>query len=73
MAMTKDELLDIQKRSGLNDTKFAKAIGITRQTWRNWKLGRTIPALAENALRWLDELSKVAPDRVPIGKDNSQS
>lgn len=65
--MTPEELLEIQKNLGLSDGKMAKAIGVTRQTWRNWRRGCKCPLLAQNALRWMLELRRVSPanDNLP--------
>jgi transcriptional regulator with XRE-family HTH domain len=65
--MTPDELVAIQQRLGLSDSRMAKALGVTRQTWRNWRTGRAFPALARNALRWMLELRRVSPsnDNLP--------
>ncbi len=61
------DLIEIQKKLGLSDGKMAKALGITRQTWRNWRSGKAMPELAQNALRWLMELRRLAPanDNIP--------
>ena len=65
--MTPEELMRIQESLGLSDNKMAKAIGVTRQTWRNWRTGRPCPLFAQNALRWLMELRKLSPsnDNIP--------
>lgn len=65
--MDADELIRLQQQLGLSDTKMAAALGVTRQTWRNWRSGRTVPTLAQNALRWLMELRRVSPsnDNIP--------
>lgn len=65
--MTPAELTELQRRLNLSDGKMAKAIGVTRQTWRNWKTGRRCPELARNALRWMAELHRISPanDNLP--------
>ena len=65
--MTAAELRALQEKLGLSDSKMAQALGVTRQTYRNWRTGRTIPILAQNAIRWLLELRRVAPanDNIP--------
>lgn len=65
--MTKDELCELQTRLDLSDNRMAQALGITRQTWRNWRTGRPCPLFAQNALRWLLELRRVSPanDNLP--------
>jgi DNA-binding transcriptional regulator YiaG len=61
-AMTTDEIIGIQTRLGLSDGKMAQAIGVTRQTWRNWRRGEKCPKFAQNALIWLMELRRLSPD-----------
>lgn len=65
--MTPESINEIQRVLGLSDNKMAKAIGVTRQTWRNWRNGCTCPLLAQNALRWMIELRKISPanDNLP--------
>lgn len=65
--MTPDDLVELQKRLGLSDNRMAQALGVTRQTWRNWRTGRAFPPLARNALRWLLELRRISPanDNIP--------
>ena len=65
--MSPEELLEIQKQLGLSDGKMAKSIGVTRQTWRNWRRGCKCPLLAQNALRWMMELRRLSPanDNLP--------
>ena len=65
--MTPGELTELQRRLCLSDGKMARAIGVTRQTWRNWKTGRKCPKLAMNALRWMAELHRISPanDNLP--------
>ncbi len=65
--MLPDDLVEIQNKLGLSDGKMAKALGVTRQTWRNWRSGKAMPALAQNAVRWLMELRRLAPanDNIP--------
>jgi DNA-binding transcriptional regulator YiaG len=63
----RDHFASIQRQLGLSDGKMAAALGITRQTWRNWRLGMTCPEFAQNALRWLMELRRLSPanDNLP--------
>lgn len=65
--MTPDELVALQQRLGLSDNRMAQALGVTRQTWRNWRTGRAFPPLARNAVRWLMELRRISPsnDNLP--------
>jgi DNA-binding transcriptional regulator YiaG len=65
--MTSEEIREIQGKLGLSDGKMAQAIGVTRQTWRNWRRGEKCPVFAQNALRWMMELRKVSPanDNLP--------
>ena len=65
--MTADDIAEFQRRTGLSDTKMAAALGVTRQTWRNWRSGRVCPVFAQNALRWLMKLRRVSPanDNIP--------
>lgn len=65
--MTPDKIVEIQQALGLSDNKMAQALGVTRQTWRNWRTGCTMPVFARNALRWLLELRRLDPanDNLP--------
>jgi len=65
--MNKDELIYIQHRLGLSDRKMAACLGVTRQTWRNWRRGFKCPRLAQNSIRWMLELRRLDPanDNVP--------
>lgn len=65
--MSPNELIEIQQRLGLSDNRMAQALGITRQTWRNWRTGKKVPTLAKNAIRWVMELRRVSPanDNLP--------
>lgn len=65
--MTTEQIIEIQEKLGLSDGKMAQAIGVTRQTWRNWRRGEKCPVFAQNALRWMMELRKVSPanDNLP--------
>lgn len=67
MGMTPDDIIEVQRKLGLSDNKMAKALGVTRQTWRNWRTGKACPPLAQNAIRWLMELRKLSPanDNLP--------
>jgi DNA-binding transcriptional regulator YiaG len=66
-AMTKDDLICIQQRLGLSDTKMAACLGVTRQTWRNWRRGCKCPPAMQNAIRWVLELRRIDPanDNIP--------
>jgi DNA-binding transcriptional regulator YiaG len=65
--MTTEEIIAIQKELGLSDGKMAHALGVTRQTFRNWRRGRVCPLFAQNALRWMMELRRLdaANDNLP--------
>ena len=55
------QVAEIQHRLGLKDTEIARALGITRQTWRNWRLGRTIPYFVGHGLKAISELYRLDP------------
>lgn len=65
--LTSAEIQEIQTRLGLSDTKLAQALGITRQTWANWRKGRSCPPFAQCALRCMMELRRLDPanDNLP--------
>lgn len=65
--MTTDDIIGIQKELGLSDGKMAAALGLTRQTWRNWRTGRACPIFAQQALIWMMELRRLSPanDNLP--------
>lgn len=65
--MTPEELLEMQSKLKLSDGKMAQALGVTRQTWRNWRRGCRCPLFAQNALRWMMELRRISPanDNLP--------
>lgn len=65
--MNTEQINAIQKELGLSDNKMAQALGVTRQTWRNWRTGSTCPVFAQNALRWMMELRRLSPanDNLP--------
>ena len=65
--MTPEEIAAIQRELRLSDGKMAQALGVTRQTWRNWRRGCRCPLFAQNALRWMMELRRVEPanDNLP--------
>ena len=65
--MTPDEINAMQKELGLSDGKMAEALGVTRQTFRNWRKGCKCPCFAQNALRWMMELRRLSPanDNLP--------
>lgn len=59
--MTAESVLSMQKALGLSDGKMALALGVTRQTVRNWRRGSQCPVFAQNALRWMMELRRLDP------------
>lgn len=65
--MTPEEIASIQRELDLSDGKMAQSLGVTRQTWRNWRRGCKCPLFAQNALRWMMELRRVSPanDNLP--------
>lgn len=65
--LTTDQIREIQHKLGLSDTKMAEALGVTRQTWRNWRTGRVMPEFAQRALMWMMELRRLEPvnDNLP--------
>lgn len=65
--MTPEMICEIQMSLGLSDNKMAKALGVSRQTWRNWRRGCKCPQLAQNAMRWMLELRRLSPanDNLP--------
>lgn len=65
--ITTEEIAAIQRRLGLRDTQIAAALGVTRQTWRNWRTGRTIPYFVGHALKAIDALHRLDPanDNLP--------
>lgn len=65
--MTPEDIIAIQQKLGLSDGKMAQALGVTRQTFRNWRRGCKCPVFAQNALRWMMELRRLDPanDNLP--------
>lgn len=65
--MNTEEINTLQKELGLSDGKIAQSLGVTRQTWRNWRRGCVCPRFAQNALRWMMELRRLdaANDNLP--------
>jgi DNA-binding transcriptional regulator YiaG len=65
--MTDRKIINIQAYLGMSDRKLALALGVQRQTVRNWRIGRPCPVLAQNALRWMLELRRLDPanDNLP--------
>lgn len=61
------DVADLQKKLGLSDGKMAIALGVTRQTVRNWRCGRKCPLFATQALTWMMELRRLDPanDNLP--------
>lgn len=49
----------MQNKLGLSDTKIAAALGITRQTWANWRKGKSCPEFAQTALKCIMELRRI--------------
>lgn len=54
--------LELQRELGLTDTAMARALKITRQTWRNWRTGRSFPPFAAQSLVILSELRRIDSD-----------
>lgn len=50
---------ELQRRLGLSDSKMADALKITRQTWRNWRTGKSFPPFAHQALVFMAELRRL--------------
>ena len=71
--MNPEDLISIQTQLGLSDNRMAQALGVTRQTWRNWRRGCKCPPLAQNAIRWVLELRRLdaandnLPERLRVG------
>lgn len=67
--MTTEEFREIQAKLGLSDGKLALALGVTRQTVRNWRIGCACPQFAQNSIRWMLELRRLDPanDNLPPG------
>lgn len=67
--MTAQDIQAIQQALGLSDNKLARALGVTRQTWRNWRTGGTCPLFAQHALIWMMTLRRLDPanDNLPVG------
>lgn len=65
--MKPEDIAAIQNELRLSDGKMAAALGVTRQTWRNWRRGCKCPLFAQNALRWMMELRRISPanDNLP--------
>lgn len=60
--MTTEEIISIQQSLGMSDRKLAIALGVTRQTFRNWRTGSNCPALAQNAIKWMLEIKRLDPE-----------
>lgn len=60
--MTSEEIISIQQALGMSDRKIAIALGVTRQTFRNWRTGSNCPPLAQNAIKWMLEIKRLDPD-----------
>ena len=65
--MTTEEIQNIQATIGLSDRKMAESLGVTRQTWRNWRIGSRCPVFVQNALRWMMTIRELDPanDNLP--------
>jgi len=65
--VTTDDIIAIQSRLGLSDNRMAACLGVTRQTWRNWRRGCSCPRVAQNAIRWMLEIRRIDPanDNLP--------
>jgi DNA-binding transcriptional regulator YiaG len=63
------EIIEVQQLLGLSDGKLALALGVTRQTVRNWRRGCKFPPFAQNAIAWMLELRRLDPanDNLPPG------
>ncbi len=57
--MTTEEIISVQQSLSLSDRKIATALGVTRQTFRNWRTGSNCPELAQNAIRWMLEIKRL--------------
>lgn len=67
MKLEAADIIALQQQLGLSDSKIAAAVGVTRQTWRNWRTGHTIPVFAQRALIWMMTLRRLDPanDNLP--------
>jgi DNA-binding transcriptional regulator YiaG len=65
--MSEGRIAEVQKNLGLSDGKLAAALGVTRQTVRNWRCGRKCPDFAVQAVNWMMELRRLDPanDNLP--------
>lgn len=65
--MGPEDIKAVQHELGLSDGKMAEALGVTRQTWRNWRRGCKCPLFAQNAMRWMMTLRRLDPanDNLP--------
>lgn len=65
--MTPEDFQRAQAELGLSDGRMATVLGITRQSWRNWRTGRETKRggqrpLVELAIRALLELRRLDPE-----------
>ena len=62
------DFVSIYNNLGISDGKLADAIGVTRQTVRNWRKSNSCPTFALNAMLWLSELRVADPinDNIPL-------
>lgn len=67
--MHQTEFISLQTTLGLSDNKLARALGVTRQTVRNWRTGARIPAFVALSLRLMMTLRRMDPanDNLPPG------
>lgn len=63
------DFVAVQSALALSDTKLARALGVTRQTIRNWRTGGTIPPFVARSLRIMMALRRLDPanDNLPPG------
>ncbi|MBL0946235.1 MAG: hypothetical protein IBJ04_18115 [Hydrogenophaga sp.] len=73
--MTPEQLAQWQDDLGLSDERMARALGLTRQTWRNWRVGHSgwkrgrLPPNVQTALRYLWTLMEVDPHNHTLPAD----
>lgn len=73
--MEVEDFKKLQTESSLSDRKIAEALGVTRQTWRNWRSGRVCPVFVQNAMRWLLAIRQLDPnnDNIPSALRNPKN
>lgn len=67
--MKNTEIASVMADLGLSDGKMAIAVGVTRQTVRNWRRGAAYPPIAQNAIKWMMELRRIDPDNDNLPKN----